>query len=405
MENTAFRSSSLHKTTNREQHSITEIKITLNENMDLYNIKKRTKWFTKFSLSFLAIVGIINSSLFIIAPLLPSKLAQYIIPGGFLILGLAVIFTVFFSFYWHSKEKKALINSEKINSWLITILRYWIAFLLIDFGFQKLFETNFAYSYHINDSLVNTLTGTELTWNYFGYSYGLSVILALFQIIGSVLLLFRRTTLLGVTLLLPVVLNIVLINIFYQIGPITLATSVMITFGLLFLIYQQKVDIIGFFNQYKNTLPNIGNNILLTSARLFCLLIPCLFVLYYNYDVYRSKKYFGKWTVEKMTRNGKMITEKEWEKDTLAWKVIYFEQRGKLFFCPNPNMYVDSVSIFMKYEYDENKDAIKVISFEDNAKIPDTIPVKINKFDGNSMEWNMIFNKDTLQMNLKKENK
>lgn len=373
--------------------------------MDSNKIEKNTKWFTKFSLGFLAIVGIINTSLFVIAPLLPSKLAQYIIPGGFLTLGLAVIFTFFFSLFWHNKEKKELINSEKIISWFITLVRYWIAFLLIDFGFQKIFETNFAYSYHINDSLVSTLTGSELTWNYFGHSYGLSLILALFQIIGSILLLFRRTTLLGVTLLLPVVLNIVLINIFYQIGPITLFTSVLITLGLLYLVYQQKVNVIGFLNQYKNTLPTIGTSISRTLARVFCFVIPCLFVLYYNYDVYQSKKYFGKWNIETMIRNGKIISDNDWEKDTLAWKVMYFEQRGKLLFCPNPNMYVDSISLFMKYEYDPKKNALKVISFENNPKIPDTIPVQINKFDGKSMEWNMVFNKDTLQMKLKKEDK
>ena len=372
--------------------------------MDRNKIQKGTNWFTKFSLCFLAIVGIINTSLFIIAPLLSPKLAQYIIPAGLITLGLSLLFSLGFSFYWHNKEKRALINSEKITSWLITIVRYWIAFLLIDFGFQKLFETNFALSYHINDSLVNTLTGTELTWNYFGHSYGLSVILALFQIIGSILLLFRRTTLLGVTLLLPVVFNIVLINIFYQIGPITLFTSILISFGLLYLVYQQKVDIIGFFNQYKNTLPSIGNNLLRISARLFCVIIPCLFVLYYNYDVFHSKKYFGKWKVENMTRNGKTIAETAWEKDTLAWKVIYFEQRGKLLLCPNPNMYDETVSLFMKYEYDVDTDALKVISFEKNPKIPDTIPVEINKFDGNSMEWNMVFNRDTLRMKLVKEN-
>lgn len=373
--------------------------------MDTNTIEKKKNWFAKFSLCFLSIVGAINTSLFIIAPLLPSKLAQYIIPGGLLTLALSVIFTFCYSFYWHNKEKKALINSERITSWLITILRYWIAFLLIDFGFQKILETNFAYSYHIKDSLVKTLTGTELTWNYYGYSYGMSVSVALFQIIGSVLLLFRRTTLLGAIILLPVVCNIVLINIFYQIGVITLFTSISIALGLLYLLYQQKVDIIGFFNLHKYTLPIIGNNLSRTLARLFCIAIPCLFLLYYNHNVYSSKKYFGKWLVEKMTRNGKIISEKEWEKDKLAWKVIYFEQRGTLLFCPNPNMYVDSASLSMKYEYDADKDALKVMSFEKNPAIPDTIPLKINKFDGNSMEWNMVFNKDTLRMKLKKINK
>ena len=371
--------------------------------MNTNKFEKKTNWFAKFSLCFISIVGATNTSLFIIAPLLSPKLAQYIIPGGFITLGLSVIFTFFYSLYWHIKEKKDSRKSEIITSWLITVLRYWIAFLLIDFGFQKLFETNFAYSYHINDSLVRTLTGSELTWNYFGYSYGLSVFLALFQIIGSVLLLFRRTTLLGVTILLPVIFNIVLINIFYQIGPITLFTSVLITLGLIYLLYQQKVDLIGFFNQHKNTLPNIGNKLARTSARLFCIVIPCWFVLQYNYEVFQSKKYFGKWTIEKMNRNGKIISANQWQKDTLAWKVIYFEQRGKILFCPNPNMYVDSASVLMKYEYDADKDGLKVISFEKNSKIPDTIPIKVTKFNGKSMQWSMIFYHDTLQLNLKKE--
>ena len=371
--------------------------------MDSNKIEKKTKWFAKFSLCFLALVGAINTSLFIIAPLLSSNLAKYIIPGGFLTLGLAVIFTFCFSFYWHLKEKKARIDPVQITSWLVTLVRYWIAFLLIDFGFQKLLETNFAISYHINDALVRTLTGSELTWSYFGYSYGLSVILALFQIIGSVLLLYRRTTLLGVSLLLPVVFNIVLINLFYEIGPITLLTSVLITLGLLFLIYQQKVDIIGFFKHYKNTLPSIGTTGLRFFARLFCILMPCLFVWYYNYGVFQSKKYFGKWRVEEMTRNGRLISGTNWEKDSLAWNVLYFEQRGKLLFCPNPNMYVDRISTFMKYEYDERTGALKVISFERNPERPDTISVEIDKFDGNSMEWRMVFYKDTLRMNLRKE--
>ncbi len=367
-------------------------------------MKEKLNWYTKFSLCFLAIVGSINTWLFIIAPLLPIKLAQYIIPGGFILLGLSIIFTFLFVFYWHNQEKKELINSEKIQSWFTTLLRYWIAFLLIDFGFQKIFETNFAYSFHINDSLVSTLNGTELTWNYFGYSYGMSFILGIFQIIGSVLLLFRRTTLLGVGILFPVVFNIVLINIFYQIGLITLLTSFLILFSLTYLLYQYKVDILGFYNQFKNTLPSVGSNVSKTLGRLFCIVFPFLFVLYYNKDVYRSKKYFGKWKVETMIRNGEIIPDNEWQKDTLAWKVIYFEQRGNVFYCPNPYMYVDSTSILMKYEYNQKKDALKVISFEKNAKNPDTIPIRINKFNGKSMEWNMIFDKDTLKMKLKKIN-
>jgi hypothetical protein len=372
--------------------------------MNSIEMQNNTKWFSKFSLCFLAIVGAINTALFIILPLLPYKLSQFVLPVGFLTLGLAILFSIGFSIYWYKKEKKETFNSIKCISWLTTLLRYWIAFLLLDFGFQKIFEVNFNYSYHIDDSLSSALTGSELTWKYYGFSYGLAIILALFQIIGSILLLFKRTILLGITILLPVMLNIVLINIFYSIGPITLFTSILITLGLIYLFLQQKVDIIKFFNQYKNTLPSIGNNISRSIARILCVLIPFLFVIYYNYDVQLSKKYFGKWKVESMSRNGKLILENEWEKDTLAWKTIYIEERGKMYFCPNPYIYVDSISLFMKYKYNDNENKLKVISFEKNSKKPDTIAVQINKFKDKSMQWKMIFYKDTIQMELKKDN-
>lgn len=372
--------------------------------MNSSEVVSSTKWFSKFALSFLAIVGSINTSLFIIMPLLPNKLSQIILPIGFLSLGLSILFSIGFSIYWHKKEKRGTFNSIKCITWLSALLRYWIAFLLLDFGFQKIFEVNFNYSYHIDDTLTSVLTGQELTWKYYGYSYGLSVILAFFQIIGSVLLLFKRTILLGIVILLPVMLNIVLINVFYNIGPITLFTSILITLGLINLFLQQNVNIISFFNQHKSKLPSIGNNFSRTIARVLCILIPLSFVIYYNYDVHSSKKYFGKWKVTSMTRNGKIIKENDWLQDTLAWKKIYIEERGKMFYCPNPYMYVDSTSLFMKYYHDEEDQNFNVISYEKNRNKPDTIPVEINNFKDHSMQWKMILYKDTIQMELNRVN-
>ncbi|WP_300687644.1 hypothetical protein [Chryseobacterium sp.] len=372
--------------------------------MNSTGVINNTKWFSKFSLSFLAIVGAINTALFIISPLLPYKLSKFILPAGLFTLGLAILFSIGFSFYWHKKENNRIFNSIKYISWLSILLRYWIAFLLLDFGFQKIFEVNFNYSYHINDSLSGALTGQELTWKYYGFSYGLAVILAFFQIIGSILLLFKRTLLLGITILLPVMLNIVLINIFYNIGPITLFTSILITLGLINLFLQQKVNIINFFNQHKNRLPSIGNHFLRSIARVLCILIPLLFVIYYNYDVHLSKKYFGKWKVTSMTRNGKLVKENEWQQDPMAWKTIYIEERGKMYYCPNPYMYVDSTALFMKYHHDDKGQNFKVISYEKIPSKPDTIPVQINNFRNKSMQWNMVLYKDTIQMDLKREN-
>jgi hypothetical protein len=59
----------------------------------------------------------------------------------------------------------------------------------------------------------------------------------------------------------------------------------------------------------------------------------------------------------------------------------------------------------MKYNYNEKDNSLKVISYEHNPAVPDTIPIEIKKFNGKSMQWDMIFYKDTIQMQLKKVNK
>ena len=196
--------------------------------MILAETQKQLSWFIKFSLCFLAFVGSANLALFVILPILPFYLSKYIMSVGLLTLVFAVLFSLGFSIYWHLKEKKGTVNSEKYRIWLTTILRYWIAFHITIFGFEKILGVNFASSYHIDDALLGTLSGQELTWKYYGYSFGLTLIISSFQIIGSFLLLFRRTVLLGVAVLLPVMLNIVLINLFYGIGPITALTSIII---------------------------------------------------------------------------------------------------------------------------------------------------------------------------------
>lgn len=368
-------------------------------------ILKKSNWITKLAISFLSIVGAVNVILFIALPLLPFELSKYILPFGLTSLAIAILFSIVFSIYWHLKEKKGNFNSEKWHLWLTSLLRYWLALHISIFGFEKLMGINFAPSFHSDDTPAGLLNGQELTWIYYSYSYGISIVVAFFQITGSYLLLFRRTILLGIAMLLPVMFNILLINIFYGIGPITTFTALTMVLGLSYLLYQRKDEIITLLKNYESNIPSAGSKRFRNIARILCVIIPVLFLTKYKSNVYASSKYFGKWKVEIMKRNGKIIADDAWEKDTLAWKTIYFEERGNLLYTPNPYKYDDNTSIFMEYDYDAEKDAIKVISYEKNPEKPDTIPVKINNFNKNSMEWNMVFDKDTIQMKLKKESK
>jgi len=366
------------------------------------HILSKSNWFTKFYISFLSINLASNLFLFLTIPLLPFLWRDKAQNIGLVFMAISILYSILFPVYWHWKEKKGSFNSEKYHIWLTSLLRYSLASTIIMFGFEKFMGINFHHTFYTSDTPVGQLNGQQLTWVYFGYSYGISIIVAFFQIVGSFLLLFRKTILIGITFLLPVQFNILLINIFYKISPIVAFTSLSIVLGLFYLLYQRKDEIVALFNNYSDQLPSLGTTTFRNIARLLTIILPILMLTYFKKETYTSSKYFGKWRVENMKRNGKIIADEAWKKDTLAWKTVYFEERGELLFTPNPYIYDDNTSIYMNYDYDKEKDAIKVISYENNPEKPDTIPVNIHNFKESSMEWNMIFNNDTIQMHLKK---
>jgi hypothetical protein len=56
-----------------------------------------------------------------------------------------------------------------------------------------------------------------VAWSFFGYSRGYQIFLGWGEVIPAVLLLFRRTTLLGALLMFVVMLNVFLVNIFFDV--------------------------------------------------------------------------------------------------------------------------------------------------------------------------------------------
>src|SRR5947209_10848862 len=91
------------------------------------------------------------------------------------------------------------------------------SFLILFYGFAKLNGSQFTVLASELDKPMGEVSGFWLTWYYFGYSKLYGSFIAFGQIGGAVLLLFRKTTLLGVCCLLPIVTNIVLVDLSYGI--------------------------------------------------------------------------------------------------------------------------------------------------------------------------------------------
>lgn len=112
------------------------------------------------------------------------------------------------------------------------VVRYLVALVLFNYGFAKLNGAQFTILDSQLDRPMGEVSGFWLTWYYFGYSRAYGTLLALAQIGGAALLLWRRTALLGALVLLPVVGNIVLIDLFYAIDPGALLVALLLLAGL-----------------------------------------------------------------------------------------------------------------------------------------------------------------------------
>lgn len=87
------------------------------------------------------------------------------------------------------------------------------------------------------------VSGFWLTWYYFGYSKVYGTLLALVQVLGAVLLTFRRSALLGACILAPVFANIVLIDLCYGVDPGASLVALLMLCGTLILIAPRAKDL------------------------------------------------------------------------------------------------------------------------------------------------------------------
>ena len=173
-------------------------------------------------------------------------------------------------------------NSLKIEGFLYALIRYCIAFSLAVFGWKKILGLQFVVPVDIASRPMNEQSGEWLTWYYFGYSHTFGFILAAIQILGSYLLLFRRTMLLAEVVLFSFMLNLTLINIFYDMNAGALLQSVVLTVGLLFLMLSEYKRLSEFFLKAKSLLPtiHIKSPTLKSVARLSAIILSLLFTIY-----------------------------------------------------------------------------------------------------------------------------
>ena len=123
-------------------------------------------------------------------------------------------------------------------------LRIYVWIMVSLYGAGKIAGGQFYRAGNLPESVAQTTlsnaSGFELTWTFFGYSFGYILFIGLSQLIGGFLLLFERTKLLGVAILVPVLLNIIVVDFFYSISNGAMMSAVLYFTSLIIILFLNR---------------------------------------------------------------------------------------------------------------------------------------------------------------------
>jgi hypothetical protein len=183
-----------------------------------------------------------------------------------------------------------ILDLFKIRSaMIIAIFRllsaYYLAAVFLKYGFDKVFKRQF---YLPEPNILYTdfgnLTKDTLFWSTMGTSHFYSVATGIIEVLSAILILVKRTRIAGFYLAIAVVINILLINIGFDISVKVFTAFLLMV--LFFNIYPSLKSIYAFFIQHKQVqLPmpfqhtirvNKWVHVLLSASLVGCILFPYL---------------------------------------------------------------------------------------------------------------------------------
>jgi hypothetical protein len=230
-----------------------------------------------------------------------------------------------------------------LHSWLRVLVRYSLAATMLEYGFSKVFHVQFGSGL---DFLALTqpygdFSPMGVLWRFMGASWGYTFFGGVCEVVGAILLLFRRTTTLGVMVNFGVLLNVVLLNFCYDV-PVKLFSTHLLLMAI-FLAVPDVRRLLNFlvFNRGNEPVdlsaPRFERRWIQISAMVFQIVfvgwmlwsvIDTLWKFHKQIVNETRPPLYGLYAVETFSRNGQelppLIT------DSSRWKKVSIQHPGKL---------------------------------------------------------------------------
>lgn len=295
------------------------------------------------------------------------------------------------------KKKKNLI---KLNYWFITLLRFFLGYNMMSYGWQKVIPMQFQEpSFYRLLQPLGDMSPMGLAWTFMGFSPAYTIFSGILEVVGGILVLYYRTRYLGALILVAVMTNVMAINYFYDV-PVKIFSTQLCFIAiiiaspkikqLIYVLLDLRPTIIQthftpFYKSKQKKMTTIGTWVFM----LFIIFYPLIDTFQYldEYGPNAPKPpLYGLYEVTSFNANGQEVVPTI--KDTVAWRYVSMEWKGSTQF------YRTDMSRFgYRSEVDTVSQKITLTHFEDSTEV---YTIKYTPTTDSTMRFQGIHKNDTI---------
>lgn len=283
------------------------------------------------------------------------------------VLGIALMATA----VWSILDRKRP-NYIRLHEWLRVYVRVSLAFAMIVYGGVKAINSQFREPGL--DRLLQPFgeaSPMRLLWTFMGASQAYTMFSGIAELAGGILLVFRRTTLLGALVAIGVMSNVVMLNFSYDV-PVKLFSSHLLL-AAVFLTLPDLSRIANFFVLNRPVEPSPIRPLFrkpwlhraVTIARTVFFLGFAVYMLYSSWEVRREmavakSPLYGIWEVEEFAADGEV--RPPLMTDSGRWRRVVFDRPEMVtfYFMPGSRWVCD-------LEVDEQKKLLNLTAYDEKG--------------------------------------
>jgi len=249
-----------------------------------------------------------------------------------------VVFALVATLAWSLADRRRT-DYRKLHGWLRVAVRYTLALTLFSYGFAKVFPLQFRFpGFTKLIEPYGDFSPMGVLWNFMGASTAYIIFAGAVEVTGGALLLFRRTTALGAIVSAGALLNIVMLNLCYDV-PVKIY-SMNLLFQAIFLVAPDLRRLLDLLILNRPVAPgDLGSLLGRRWMRFAAAGVKVLFIGYIlfiqinrGWSSYRQVRnpekppLYGLYEVEKFTQNGRELPPLT--TDATRWRKVVVQFPG-----------------------------------------------------------------------------